>query len=157
MNNKSSILQFNNNYSLQREDAMRLYQNAAHDSELRIHAFLAVMSCPTTEVLTKVRMMLSGEPVNQVGSFVWTYLENLKETDSPLKQDLSTILDDAKLREDFNCDVRKFSRNIEKSFFSDYLNAGAQVRGQLLTSKMSLMDSVLNVPSRLSILFFVLL
>lgn len=107
---------------------MRIYQNAAHDSELRIHAFLAVMSCPSSLVLTKVRMMLSGEPVNQVGSFVWTYLENLKETASPLKQELSTILDDAKLREDFNLDVRKFSRNIEKSYFSDYLNAGAQVR-----------------------------
>jgi len=106
---------------------MRLYQNAENDAELRIHAFLAVMSCPTTDVLTKVRMMLSGEPVNQVGSFVWTYLENIKESASPLKQELASILDDAKLREDFNCDVRKFSRNIEKSFFSDYLNVGAQV------------------------------
>ena len=111
----------------QREDAMRMYQNAQHDSELRIHAFLAIMSCPTTRVLTSVRMMLGGEPVNQVGSFVWTYLENLKETSSPLRQELSSILDDAKLRQDFNLDARKYSRNLEKSFFSDYLNAGAQV------------------------------
>lgn len=106
---------------------MRIYENAEHDSELRIHSFLAIMTCPTVRVLTRVRMMLGGEPVNQVGSFVWTYLENLKETSSPLRQELSTILGDAKLRQDFNLDVRKFSRNLEKSFFSDYMNAGAQV------------------------------
>jgi len=105
---------------------MRIYENFENDSELRIHAFLAIMTCPTN-VLPKVRMVLSGEPVNQVGSFVWTYLENLKETSSPLKQQLSSILEDAKLRQDFNLDARKFSRNLEKSYFSDYLNAGAQV------------------------------
>lgn len=109
---------------------MRLYQNADNDAEIRIHAFLAAMSCPTADVLTKVRMMLSGEPVNQVGSFVWTYLENVKETSAPLKQDLASILEDVKLREDFNMDVRKFSRNIEKSLFSEYLNAGAQVHSE---------------------------
>jgi hypothetical protein len=123
--------------SVSHEDPMRLYQNAENDAELRIHAFLAVMSCPTSDVLTKVRMMLSGEPVNQVGSFVWTYLENLKETSVPLKQDLASILEDAKLREDFNIDVRKFSRNIEKSLFSEYLNTGAQIESNLIWSQRS--------------------
>lgn len=112
---------------------MRLFQNAENDAELRIHAFKAVMVCPTTDVLTKVRMMLSGETVNQVGSYVWTFLENLKETSSPLRRELASILEDAKLREDFNLDVRKFSRNVEKSLFSEYLNAGAQVRTKVYT------------------------
>lgn len=95
---------------------------------------MAVMSCPTPDVLTKVRMQLSGEPVNQVGSFVWTFLENLKESSAPLKQELASILEDVKLREDFNLDVRKYSRNMEKSLFSEYLNAGAHVSDSLPTS-----------------------
>jgi hypothetical protein len=133
--------------SVSREDAMRLFQNPENDAELRIHAFKAVMVCPSNEVLTKVRMMLSGETVNQVGSYVWTYLENLKETSSPLRQELASILEDAKLREDFNCDVRKFSRNVEKSFFSEYLNAGAQVESDLIWSQKSYIprSAMLNV------------
>jgi len=107
---------------------MKLFQKADEDSELRINAYLAVMSCPTSDNLQKVKMVLSGEVVNQVGSFVWTHLTNLQETASVFKQDIRNILQDAKLREDYDCDARKYSHNYEKSFFSDYLNIGGQVR-----------------------------
>jgi len=123
--------------SADRGSAMSLFQNAQEDAEIRINAYLAVMSCPSSDSLLKVKMALSGEVVNQVGSFVWTHLTNLQETASIFKQDIRNILHDAKLREDYDCDARKYSHNYEKSFFSEYLNIGGQVESNVIFSQKS--------------------
>ena len=59
---------------------MILFTNTAEDSELRVGAYLALMSCPSQETVNQVKMVLTDEPVNQVGSFVWTHLTNIQET-----------------------------------------------------------------------------
>ena len=63
----------------------------------------------------------------QVGSYVWTHLTNLKETDDHFKQEIREIIEDEQLKKEFNLDARKFSRNYEGSMFFDSLNAGAKV------------------------------
>ena len=47
---------------------MNLFANTAEDSELRIGAYLALMSCPSQETVNQVKTVLTDEPVNQ-GSF----------------------------------------------------------------------------------------
>ena len=63
----------------------------------------------------------------KVGSFIWTHISNLKSTSDPLKQQIRSILEDEPLKQTFNLDQRKFSRNYEGSFFMNSINTGAQV------------------------------
>ncbi len=72
-----------------------------------------------------------------MGSFVWTHLTNLKETSSPFKQQARLILEDTRLQKEFDLDKRKFSRNIEKSVFSEMLNSGASIDSNLIWSTKS--------------------
>ncbi len=64
------------------------------DSEVRIAAYKAMMKCPTTDILKKVKVMLGREEVNQVGSYVWSHLTNLMETSDPNKQTIRSIVQD---------------------------------------------------------------
>ena len=99
---------------------MILFTNTAEDSELRIGAYLALMSCPSQETVNQVKMVLTDEPVNQVGSFVWTHLTNLQETQSisPNKRALKRLVGTEFLKNKWNTDVRKFSRFFETSHYN---------------------------------------
>ena len=99
---------------------MILFTNTAEDSELRIGAYLALMSCPSQETVNQVKMVLTDEPVNQVGSFVWTHLTNLQETQSisPNKRALKRLVGTEFLKNKWNTDVRKFSRYFEASHYN---------------------------------------
>lgn len=72
-----------------------------------------------------------------MGSFVWTHLTNLQETSSRSKQDFRRMLSSDFLRNKFNTDVRKFSRNFEASTFSEQLNVGASVESNVIFSSRS--------------------
>ena len=85
------------------------------------------MACPSKDVISVVRRMLEKEEVNQVGSFVWTHLTNLQETNDPFKAEIKAILADEELSSQFDMDKRKFSRNYEGSVFFDSANTGAKV------------------------------
>jgi hypothetical protein len=116
---------------------LTLFSDANEDAEIRIAAYLASMQCATPDVVDAVTNMLKTEKVNQVGSFVWTHLTNLKETSCPFKQDLRKILENKYLQKEFDLDYRKYSRNLEGSFFSEMMNAGANVDGNLIWSQKS--------------------
>ena len=62
-----------------------------------------------------------------VGSFVWTHLENLKETSMPSRAHLQGLISNEAIASKFTADVRKFSRNIEISGFYDQLNVGMKI------------------------------
>ena len=85
----------------------------------------------------QVRKALEVESVNQVGSFVWTHLTNLMKSSSPHKQGLRDILEDEKLKTEFNMDKRKFSRNYEISYFSEKFGTGAMAESNVIFSSSS--------------------
>ena len=114
-----------------------ILRSAYTDSELRINAYLALMRCPTSGTIAIVNRLLESESINQVGSFIWTHLTNLKETDSPLKREVRAILENEKLKKEFDLDKRKFSRNIEWSAFNDAINTGAAIESNLIWSSQS--------------------
>lgn len=62
--------------------------------------------------------------MSAVGSFVWTHLQNLKETGMPSRAEVQGLLSNQEISSKFSVDVRKFSRNIEWSGFYDELNIG---------------------------------
>ena len=116
---------------------MAVFRNREKDSELRIAAYLATMTCPSNIVMSKVRYLLESEEVNQVGSFVWSHLTNLMETSSPLKQDIRKIINNERLKKEFNLEKLKYSRNYEASFFLEKLNTGAAVDSNFIWSSKS--------------------
>ena len=59
------------------------------------------------------------------------------ETANPLKQEIRQVVEQESLRKAFNVDKRKFSRNIEKSYFSEVLNSGASVESNIIFSPES--------------------
>jgi len=120
-----------------RSRVMEVFADTNEDVEVRIAAYLAVMQCASMDVLSAVQRTLENEPVNQVGSFVWTHLTNIRETSDLHKQTIRKILEDQTLRKQFNLDKTKFSRNFEGSFFSDSLNTGAKVESNVVFSPKS--------------------
>ena len=48
-----------------RSHLLDLYANKYQDTELRIAAYLAVMQCPTSQIIRKIKDTLYGEEVNQ--------------------------------------------------------------------------------------------
>lgn len=82
------------------------------------------MKCPNYLNIKQLKSFLLREPVNQVGSFVWSHLTNLAKTSSPQKVEMQGLLADLMLDEKFNMDFRKFSKNYEYSLFFDEYNFG---------------------------------
>lgn len=124
---------------------MDLFNDISEDSELRINAYLALMKCPHKNVLMRIKEALRNEKTNQVGSFVWTHLTNLKETSDPHLQDVRAILEDEELKKEFNKDKRKFSRNYEGSFFFDEFNVGGKVDSNIIFSPESFVPRSANL------------
>lgn len=116
---------------------MDIYKDIKIDAELRINAYLSVMTCPSEEVIEVVKNQLAVEKVNQVGSFVWTHLTNLAETADPMEKNIRDILEDVSLKKEFQLDKLKFSRNIEKSIFFKSANAGGRLDSNLIWSPKS--------------------
>ncbi|XP_012280436.1 uncharacterized protein LOC105699757 [Orussus abietinus] len=113
------------------------YRNYTLDTEIRIASYLQVMRCPNYNVIKIIKRTLQEEEVNQVGSFVWSYLTNILSSASPTRIEVQSLLTDKDLGNKFNSDMRKFSRNYDNSFFSDEYNIGANYQGNLIFSPKS--------------------
>ncbi|XP_055264785.1 uncharacterized protein LOC129545005 [Moschus berezovskii] len=114
-----------------------LYQNAEEDSEIRINAYLALMRCPGEEVFAQVRRTQAGEQSTQVGSFVWSHLLQLLETDDPLKQSLREAIPEDIVSREFHPEVWKHSSYSDVTFRSAAGSLGANLEGSLLFSPAS--------------------
>lgn len=128
-----------------RAKLLPLFTDTTEDSEIRINAYLALIKCPTQDLLQQVQTVLENEEVNQVGSFVWTHLTNLQETNDVFKKEIRKILEDKVLRKTFDLDKRKFSRNYEGSFLSEMLNMGGKVESNVIWSTKSYIPRSANL------------
>lgn len=116
---------------------MSVLADKDEDSEVRIAAYKSLITCPSADILSKVKTILANEEVNQVGSYIWSHLTNLMETSDPHKQSIRAIIEDERLQKEFNLDNRKFSRNYERSLFIEKLNTGVTAEGDLIWSSNS--------------------
>lgn len=120
-----------------RSGLLAAYLDESQDPEVRIAAYLSVMTCPTPQVLAAVRDRLTSEGVNQVGSFVWTHLTNLQESAAPGKEWARLLIGEELLANKFTTEALRFSRNYESSFFMNEINLGAAVESNVIFSSKS--------------------
>ncbi|KAF7992093.1 hypothetical protein HCN44_001418 [Aphidius gifuensis] len=121
------------------------YRNFTLDPEFRIASYLQVMRCPDYNVVKVIKTALRDEPVNQVGSFVWSHLTNLLESSSPTRIEIQSLLSDRDLGDKFNSDARKYSRNYETSFFSEEYNVGGTMQINVVFSAKSYVPRTLTM------------
>lgn len=124
---------------------MKTYQNFDVDTEIRIAAYLQAMRCPNYMVIQQLRQTLIVEEVNQVGSFVWTHLNNLLKSSIPSRVEIQGLLSDKDLGRKFSSDVRKFSRNYEGSMYFEEYNAGGSYEINTIFSPKSYVPRSLNM------------
>lgn len=120
-----------------RKHLLDAYNDVHLDSELRIAAYLSLMSCPTEELINTMKERLTSEGVNQVGSFVWTHLTNLQESAAPEKQWVRKLIGEDLLQKKFKTEALKFSRNYESSFYMNETKIGAIVESNVIFSEKS--------------------
>ncbi len=118
--------------------ALAMYKNQHFDSELRIAAYRAIMSCPSENIMAAISEVMQDEQSEQVGSYVWTHLSNLNETSDPQKLSLKKWVQDSGVFASFSkVDPRKFSRNIELSWYNDEMGSGLTLDGDMIFSAQS--------------------
>ncbi|XP_077762768.1 uncharacterized protein LOC144318994 [Canis aureus] len=123
--------------SANRSVLSRLYQNLEEDAEIRINAYLALMRCPGEEVFAQVRRTQANEQSTQVGSFVWSHLMQLLETDDPLKRALQEALPEDILSQEFQPETWKHSSYSDVTFRSVSGSLGMNLERTLLFSPAS--------------------
>ncbi|KAK2533385.1 hypothetical protein Q9233_004599 [Columba guinea] len=97
---------------------VQLYQTTSEDVEIRIAAYYIAMKCPHEELFKQVQKTLLKETSSQVGSFVWSHLSQLLETDDPLKEHLRDSIPDEILSRDFDRETWKYSSYSDVTFRS---------------------------------------
>lgn len=111
--------------------------NPSEDVEIRIAAYLAIMRCPTMKDVMEIKEMLEKEEINQVGSFIWSHLTNLQDTESPSKMALRSLVSGIYVPGKFDSDARKASQNIEWSKLSEMYNVGGTAESNIVYSPKS--------------------
>ncbi|XP_053132427.1 uncharacterized protein LOC128336575 [Hemicordylus capensis] len=114
---------------------VHLYQTYNEDVEIRIASYLMAMNCPGGELFSQIKWTLQEEKSSQVGSFVWSHLSQLLETNDPLKQHLKNALPDEILSKEFDGETWKFSSYSDVTLHS--AAASANVEGRLIFSPAS--------------------
>ncbi|XP_058278614.1 uncharacterized protein LOC120759796 [Hirundo rustica] len=114
---------------------VQLYQATSEDVEIRIAAYYLAMKCPHEELFKQVQKTLLKETSSQVGSFVWSHLSQLLETDDPLKEHLRDSIPDEILIRDFDWEIWKYSSYSDVTFHSG--GAGANMEASVVFSPTS--------------------
>ncbi|KAJ9587838.1 hypothetical protein L9F63_018710 [Diploptera punctata] len=119
------------------------------DSELRIKAFLALVECPCNKMSNPLKELLDAEPSYQVGSFIASYLRNLRATANPSKEHQKAVYGQIRSVKKFPIDLRKFSNNFEYSYLLGGMNVGTTAESNLIYSQKSFLPrvSTLNLTS----------
>ncbi|KAM4697783.1 uncharacterized protein WCC33_013385 [Rhinophrynus dorsalis] len=121
--------------SANRTALVHLYQSADESEEIRIASYYTAMRCPSQELLHIVQQILKHEKSTQVGSFVWSHLSQLLESDDPLKQEIAYSLPDDILSKDFEGESWKYSTYTDATIYSE--SVGANVEASLVFTPSS--------------------
>uniref|UniRef100_A0A1I7ZPH0 Vitellogenin domain-containing protein n=1 Tax=Steinernema glaseri TaxID=37863 RepID=A0A1I7ZPH0_9BILA len=105
----------------------KVFFNGEENVELRIVAFRQLMECVDENLINKVIAQLAEEKSNQVGSYVWSYLNTKRSSSNPAFATLKALLRRQTLPQKFNKDPRKFSRYTELGYHNQKANVGAHL------------------------------
>ena len=83
--------------------------------------------------------------VISVRGFILSHLLNLQQSDAPEKERLRYLLTNIVIPRDFEADLRKYSRNLDLSYFSPSLGLGAEIESNLIYAPGSFIPRSLGV------------
>ncbi|VDM39079.1 unnamed protein product [Toxocara canis] len=92
------------------------------------------MECPNEDIVDKVVEHLSNETSNQVGSYVWSYLNTKRRSTKPSTMELQRILKKEHISQRFDLDPRRFSRFYEVGYFDAENNYGGHIDSSVIFS-----------------------
>ena len=122
------------------EGIQTILANDEEDFELRITAYKALISSPTTNTIVAVQTLLRSETINQVGSYIWSHLTSMKdiENSSPTKRYLKRLTEDPQLQNKWKTESIRSSRYFENYHnLSDSLDASFKADGSIIFSEDS--------------------
>ncbi|KAG7158180.1 Vitellogenin-like 6 [Homarus americanus] len=111
---------------------LSLALNPTHHTEVRIATYLVALRCAEQKDLQEFASKISVERNTQVRGFILSHLLNLQQSDDPKKENLRYLLSSIVLPRDFETDFRKYSRNIDMSYFAPSLGVGAGVESNII-------------------------
>ncbi|XP_047037209.1 apolipophorins isoform X1 [Helicoverpa zea] len=120
-----------------KKTAIDIMKNRQLDSEIRIKAYLAVISCPCAHSASEIKNLLDSEPVHQVGNFISTSLRNIRGSSNPDKKLARQHYGLIRTPNKFNTDFRKYSFSEEESFNIDALGLGGNIEKNVIYSQDS--------------------
>ncbi|XP_064081934.1 uncharacterized protein LOC135198290 [Macrobrachium nipponense] len=104
----------------------KILEDDADDVEVRIAAYIALVPCATDDpkFFLRIEHLLKMEEVNQVGSYIWTHIQNLvgQPSSSYYNRELSRLAAHHSLHAKFSTNGFRTSRNYRYARFSDIVN-----------------------------------
>ncbi|VDK17474.1 unnamed protein product [Anisakis simplex] len=111
-----------------------LFFDEEEDEEVRIAAFAQLMECADEAIVDKVIDHFHNETSNQVGSYVWSYLNAKRRSSKPGNEELQRILKKKHIPQRFDLDPRRFSRFYEVGYFDPENNYGGHMDSSVIFS-----------------------
>ncbi|CAG9538789.1 unnamed protein product [Cercopithifilaria johnstoni] len=111
---------------------IELFRDQKANTEVRIISFRQLMECANDEILEIIIEQLNNETMNQVGSYVWSYLNAKKRSTNPGLRSLQHILKRFHIPQRYNLDLIRFSRYHELGYFDRENNYGGHMDTSVL-------------------------
>nr|AHD26978.1 vitellogenin 2 [Pandalus japonicus] len=119
--------------------------DSTKDTEARIGSYLAAMKCADREDLRKITDRIYREENTQVRGFIFSHLLNIQESSAPFKEDLRYLLTSIVLPSNFTTDVRKYSGNIDLSYYAPTFGVGAGMESNVIYAPGSFLPRSVNL------------
>ncbi|KAK3883086.1 hypothetical protein Pcinc_012580 [Petrolisthes cinctipes] len=113
-------------------------------AEVRIAAYLAGIRCASRVTTQELVNRLTTMEDTHVRGFVFSHLHNLLKTEAPDKQHLRYRFINIVLPSDYEEDLRKYSRNIDLSYWETSLGVGAGLESNIVYSPGSFVPRFLD-------------
>ncbi|XP_076095776.1 uncharacterized protein LOC143066849 [Mytilus galloprovincialis] len=142
-----------------RNELMTIYSNRNEDSEIRIAAYLGLMTCPSKSILNKIQTTLESEEVNQFGGRVEGleyFLESyfgpegyFGKSKDVVKQSVKVISNKAmdKLNEEFGSTMEEFKGSMYLRIFGNelqYINTD-DIKSLIEGQNFNILDFIINL------------
>ncbi|KAH8252425.1 hypothetical protein KR038_010706, partial [Drosophila bunnanda] len=115
--------------------SLQLLKDTNEDSELRIEAYLALISCPTADIANQISEIVNVEKVNQVGGFIASNLKAIRDSTDSRREQQRYHLGNIRITKQFPKNYRRYSFNNELSYSLETLGLGASSDYSLIYSQ----------------------
>ncbi|ALC48137.1 Rfabg, partial [Drosophila busckii] len=131
--------------------ALELLKDQSEDSELRIEAYLAAITCPSAELANQISDIVNSEKVYQVGGFIESSLRSIRDSTDVAREQQKYHFENIRVTKNFPKDYRRYSFNNELSYKLDALGISASLDQKLIYSQHGFLprSARLNVTTEL--------